>query len=119
MISAPMGPTPKTATSAPGESRLTVIAWSATASGSASAATRGWRPGGTATTWSCGMRTYSANAPWNRPVPGWLRCRHTAGRPARHDGQAPHPGRGPPTTRSPIDQWRTSSPTCTTVPLYS
>ena len=119
IVSAPIGPHPVTRMRCPARTPPRVRPWSATASGSASAAARIDTPGGTHRSSGSRTRTKSANAPWNSPTPGLLRPTHSCGRPARQYSHSPHRCEGPPTTSSPGDHVVTSSPTATTRPENS
>ncbi len=119
IVSAPIGPHPVTRMRCPARTPPRVRPWSATASGSASAAARIDTPGGTRRSSGSRTRTKSANAPWNPPTPGLLRPTHSCGRPARQYSHSPQRCDGPPTTSSPGDQVVTSSPTATTRPENS
>ena len=92
----------------------------ATASGSASAASRKLTPSGIRSTPSSWEATNSANAPSACTLmPGVFRPAQREGRPARHASHSPHRGDGPPTTASPTAQRVTSSPIATTRPDHS
>ncbi len=104
MLSAPMGPAPKTITVSPGAMPDRVMPWRATDSGSASAAWRGARPSGSRRTPADRATTYSAKAPsvWSEIM--LLRFSHCDGFPSRQRRQVPQRGDAPPTTCSPVDQ---------------
>src|SRR5271157_1480564 len=119
MLSAPIGPAPKTITVSPGVTPERVMPCNATDSGSANAAWRAARPSGRRSTPPARATTYSAKAPSVWSVIMLLRFSHWDGFPSRQRRQVPHRGEVPPTTCSPIDHPATSSPRATMVPLHS
>ncbi len=93
--------------------------WSATESGSASAAWRAESPSGSLSMPAARVTTYSAKAPSLCSPAIAARFSHCDGLPSRQRRQVPHRGDGPPTTRSPTDQPVTESPTAAIVPDHS
>ncbi len=124
-VSAPIGPVPLTRTRgglAPpssAEMPLSVIAWSATASGSHRAASRTPISSGSRTSCDASTRVYWANAPCHSRPAKVGSSTHRPGRWARQGSHAPQPGSGPPTTRSPTVQSETSEPSAAMRPAYS
>ena len=114
-----MGPAPKTMAESPGTMPDRVMPCSATASGSARAATRGDMPSGTRKSERASAITYPAKAPPTLLSTGAERRSHCEGLPSRHRRHSPQRGDGPHTTASPGAQLTTPSPTAITIPLYS
>ncbi len=114
-----MGPAPKTMAVSPRTMPDRVMPCSATARGSARAATRGDIPSGRRNRERASLITYPANPPPVLVSTGAERRSHCDGWPSRHRRHSPHRGDAPPTTASPGAHVVTPSPTAATIPVYS